>query len=380
MDKIDLIRTACEELLSYGLWDHKTRFKRTVKKYIFRQPIAEEDLIFWPTGLLAVGLWHCRQEILARRGKETGSGAGNGENTGRETQDFLLQKIETALSVYFTRWIRKECPIYYLDDLLAGEVVLAICEEYEKDHAENGIVNEKNIAKYQSALVRLADYAFSYPTDETGSFPYRANQQNGHIFVDSAGLTCPFLYEYGRFYDIDESMELAVKQIANFVAYGTDAATGLPYHGYDVVTGNKYGIIGWGRSVGWLLRGMAGSMSTVYGLDRLKESFCNLLDAVLLWQRKDGYFSWQLQAMEGPADTSATAMICYALQEGIRMRTLQGEGYQVALAKGMHAIHKSTKNGRVYDCLGECEGFAQYPQRYGDYPWALGVALMLDEK
>ncbi|MCM1153943.1 MAG: glycoside hydrolase family 88 protein [Roseburia sp.] len=365
MDKVDLIRTACEELLSYGLWDHKTRLKRTVKKYILRQSIAEEDYIFWPTGLLAAGLWHCRQELLDARDAEG------------ETEAFLVQKIEMALSAYFTRWIKKQCPIYYLDDLLAGEVVLGICKEYEKEHRENDIVNEKNIAQYQSALTRLVDYAFAYPTDETGSFPYRAGQKNGHIFVDSAGLTCPFLYEYGRLYDIDVSMELAVKQIANFVAYGTDAATGLPYHGYDVVTGNKYGIIGWGRSVGWLLRGMVGCMSTVYGLDRLKDAYCNLLDAVLVWQRKDGYFSWQLQALEGPADTSATAMICYALQEGIRMRTLQGDRYQEALAKGIKAIQKSTKNGRVYDCLGECEGFAQYPQRYGDYPWALGVALML---
>ena len=378
MDKVDLIRTACEELLMYGVWDHKTRVKRTVKKYILRQPIAEEDLIFWPTGLLAVGLWRCRQEILAAHSGEMKKNTDEDENIQPQTQDFLLQKIELALSAYFTRWIQKKCPIYYLDDLLAGEVVLAICEEYEKNHTANGIVNEKNIAQYREALEKLTEYAFSYPTDETGSFPYRANQKTGHIFVDSAGLTCPFLYEYGRFYDIDASMELAVKQIANFVAYGTDAATGLPYHGYDVVTGNKYGIIGWGRSVGWLLRGMAGCMSTVYGLDRLKEAYCNLLDAVLIWQRKDGYFSWQLQAVEGPADTSATAMICYALQEGIRMRTLQGERYQEALAKGIRAIQKSTKNGKIYDCLGECEGFAQYPQRYGDYPWALGVALTLE--
>ena len=46
-------------------------------------------------------------------------------------------------------------------------------------------------------------------------------------------------------------MELAVSQIANFLAYGIDTTTELPYHGYEVETGMKYGIIGWGRAVGF---------------------------------------------------------------------------------------------------------------------------------
>ena len=35
--------------------------------------------------------------------------------------------------------------------------------------------------------------------------------------------------------------------------------SGLPYHGYDLKTKVKYGIIGWGRAVGWLLLAMADS-------------------------------------------------------------------------------------------------------------------------
>lgn len=40
-----------------------------------------------------------------------------------------------------------------------------------------------------------------------------------------------------------------------------DAASGLPYHGFDSDTGVKYGIIGWGRAVGWLMSGISESLA-----------------------------------------------------------------------------------------------------------------------
>lgn len=109
----------------------------------------------------------------------------------------------------------------------------------------------------REAVEKLAAYGMNYPVDEMGSFPYRAAQKNGYIFVDLIGLMCPFLYRYGVVYDRADVMELAVKQIVNFAAYGMDGVTGLPYHGYVADAACKYGIIGWGRAVGWLLRGMA---------------------------------------------------------------------------------------------------------------------------
>ena len=370
-DKLAMLDNACDDLLTYGMWDAKLKLKNFIKKYLLRQKTAPEDMIFWPTGLLASALWYNRSSATVA----------------------MQSKIDITLAGYFDRWEKKKTPIFYLDDLLAGETFLAIYEQYINDkttdnqasieNAQNylskcNIINIQNEIIYKNAIDKLAEYALTYETDETGSFPYRAAQGTGHIYVDSIGLACPFLYEYGNFYKKNEYMELALKQIANFFAYGIDTATGLPYHGYDIATGTKYGIIGWGRAVGWLLRGMTGCMTTDYGKERLHEVYILLTDSVIKWQRKDGSFSWQLQALEGPADTSATGMICASLSEGIKMKLLQGECYEHALELGRRAILKSIKNGRVYDCSGECEGFAQYPQRYGAYPWSLAPALMLE--
>lgn len=355
MEKASLIDTACDELLTYGLWDVGTKVKRWIKKYIFRRTVGAEDLVFWPTGLLAAGLWNCR----------------------READDSLRQKTDSSLAAYFTRWEKKQNPICCLDDLLSGEVFLAAFEEYCRNKTENNIISEKDGDRYRKAIEKLAEYAMAYPTDEMGSFPYRAGHNNGHVYVDSIGLVCPFLYEYGKFFKKDEYIELAVRQIANFLAYGMDGSTGLPYHGYSVQSTCKYGIIGWGRAVGWLMRGMAGCMVTEYGMERLKDVYVSLTDTVLAYQRGDGYFSWQLQAADGPADTSATGMICAALKQGIELGALTDIKYEQALRTGRNAVEKSIRGGKVYDCSGECEGFGRYPQRYGAYPWALGPALML---
>ncbi len=357
LDKHALIETACQDLLTYGVWDGRKRMKYLLRKYVLRRKAAPEDTIFWPTGLLAAGLWHCRQEAK------------------REQAGTVM--IDLVLEAYYDRWFGRGCPILWLDDLLAGETLLDIYEDYRAAGGDNGIVHAKNCERYRQAIEQLAVYSFIYPVNETGSFPYREDQDRNRIFVDSVGLACPFLYRYGVFCGRQEAMEQSVKQIVNFLAYGMDASTGLPYHGYSIADDCKYGIIGWGRAVGWLLRGMTGCMTTEYGRVRLEDSCIRTVDAALAFQRRDGAFCWQLQAVEGPADTSATGMICVALKQGIKLGILQEEKYERALQSGVAFIEKCTREGRVYQCSGECEGFGQYPQRYGAYPWALGTALML---
>lgn len=342
MDKTALITTACKDLLTYGVWDGTTKLKYMIKKMLKRPGTAAEDLIFWPTGLLAHGLWQCREE------KET------------EVQ------VREALAAYFARWQKRGMPVCYLDDLLYGETLLDSYLSEDTDRSKE---------KYREAVDKMADYAMQYPVDETGSFPYRVFLKKDYVFVDSIGLACPFLYRYGMIFDKQQYMELAVKQIVNFLAYGMDTATGLPYHGYDATDGCKYGIIGWGRAAGWLLRGMSACLQSEYGRERLLQPYQELCNAVLAYQRKDGYFSWQLQAVDGPADTSATGMICATLQEGIEQGILTEDKYQQALQAGRNAIERAVNNGRVYQCSGECLDFSQYPQRYGAYPWSLGPAL-----
>ncbi len=429
-------REAVYELLHYYDKDAKRRWKDRLKKAAGRY-VPPDDGIFWDTGLLANGLtelWRCREfagdaGFAGSKERAEGQGpagskeceadrepAGNGK--GAEGS-----RIIGAVRQYFDRWIDRGMPVYYLDDTLCGTALLWLYEA-------------TNEGKYKAGADRLADYLLALgkkEADGAGSIPYRPMQGNGHVYVDGIGMMCPFLAMYGVKSGKREAVELALVQVKNMLAYGMDAKSGLPYHGFQHEKKEKYGIIGWGRAVGWLLMGMQGVLywlqegRKAYGNNRmdghggekgmggafvyeeeyreLKRAFGALLEAVRPYQREDGGFSWQLEAMEGPADSSATAMIARALQfwlecgqdvpegaaraEGMGIMTAVGAGggedrcggsgdrekWEEMLQGAVRFLDASERDGRVYNCLGECMGFSQYPQVYGAYPWALGAAL-----
>lgn len=351
MNKIPLVENACKDLLQYGVFDTRTRAKYLVKRFLLHRRVAGEDLIFWPTGLLAAGLWYCRKELSKDR----------------------VAGVEQSLAAYYERWFQKGMPLSVLDDLTAGETLLKIYEEINKGASDFG--GRLSGDRIKTAVDKMAAFAAEYPKDAAGSFLYRPANGDKTVFADGVGLAVPFLYRYGEIFGKEEYRELALRQIASFSDYGMDGVTGLPYHGYDMEEGCKYGIIGWGRAVGWLLRGMTGCMLSEYGRKKVSAPYTALVERVLTYQRPDGCFSWQLQALDGPADTSATGLLCAAVKEGMELGVLAGEKYESALSAGKRALEKSVREGRVYNCSGECEGFSCYPQRYGAYPWSLGPAL-----
>lgn len=297
----------------------------------------------------------------------------------------LTQSLEEArdlegLKKYYELWIEKGLQIYNIDNIMNGYSLLYV---YEKTKEE----------KYKQAADKLYEYLLQYKREMKNTIPYRRNHPN-HIYVDGLGMIVPFLCRYGRLFGKEEALELGVTQLREFIEQGMDKGTGLPYHGYDLKTKVKYGIIGWGRAAGWLLLAMADSYEYLEGDHKewLRKQLCKLLNDCLCYLRNDGSFSWQLQTAEGPKDTSATAMIGYTLQKAIRLDIVRAES-RVSLKNSVgfednteltydklcqiieQALLASVKNGKIADCSGECEGFSQYPQVYGAYPWSLGPGM-----
>ena len=133
-----MMEEACQELLTYGVWDGEKRLKYLVKKYLLRRKAAPEDLIFWPTGLLAAGLWQYRQE--------------------KKEKD-VCAVIDLVLSAYCERWFQKGSRILWLDDLLAGETMLALYEVYRKNGPGQGIRSDKEAEQYRQAVDKAAEIA-----------------------------------------------------------------------------------------------------------------------------------------------------------------------------------------------------------------------------
>lgn len=342
---LEMIKEAQQELLHYPERSMGYYVKRRLKLIMGRgaEPI---DKINWPNGLLAKGLIDYYM--------------------GHKNSD-QAREIREVLQAYYDGWIKNGHKMYYLDDALSG---MALIELHQ-------ITGEE---RYRQAADEMMRFLSFHITDNAGSLLYRPNQKNGYVFVDSIGMICPFLCKYGHTYGDAKAIGLAVTQIQNFVDFGMDGKTGLPYHGYKFEDGLKYGIIGWGRAVGWLMIGMSESLAfmdeTSPDYEYIKQIYRRLVDKVESYQLENGLYCWQLGAKEGPVDTSATAMILYSIAQSLNMKVLIGI-HRSRMLRGREALLGMVKEGKLDNALAECQGFSLYPQVYGAYPWSLGPALSL---
>jgi rhamnogalacturonyl hydrolase YesR len=338
---IDLQAVSRRQLHNYPQVKIKGYIKSSVKSIIQRKNPFTKDKFFWPNGLLATSLeWSYRR---------------NGNNINL-----------SSLKKYYNKWIVKGVPIKNTDYAINGYSLIYLYNITKK-------------RKYLKAIEFLVDYLKSQRKTEKGSIPYRESNRN-RVYVDSLGMISPFLCRYGNNFNDDSSSELGIKQLINFLDYGMDEETNLPYHGYDSFNNIKLGIIGWGRALGWLLIGLVDSLEFIpkshskyqYLINKLQ----NIVSNVVKYQLKDGNFTWQITAKEGHIDTSSTSMISYAIRRGIMLGLLP-TSYLKNTNLAINALHNNTIDGVVQNCSAECRGLGMYPQKYGSYPWAQGPTTSL---
>lgn len=342
---LEMVKNAEADLLKYPKRGMGYRLKRTAKMLTGRavEPI---DKINWPNGLLAEGLINYYKK-----------------NKNSDEARIIIE----CLTKYYDRWIRSGCKLYYVDDMVSGMTLIDLHQITGKE-------------KYKTAAEAMVQFLYHHERDAAGSFIYRTKQDNAYVFADMIGMVCPFLCKYGSTYEDKNAIKLAAIQIQNFIGCGMDEKTGLPYHGYQYESGVKYGIIGWGRAVGWLMLGMSGTLTYMNehdsGYEVIKQAYRRLVDKVEAYQLEGGLYSWQLGAKDGPVDTSATGMILYSIAQSLESKMLIGI-HKSRMVRGRDALLSSVKDGKIYGALAECQGFSMYPQIYGAYPWSLGPALSL---
>lgn len=372
-----LLTTVKQQIRTYPVYTAKMKLKYRIKQCLGKKQ-APIDRFFWPHAMLSYALMEAH--------KVTGS-----------------TEALAALTEYVDRYMQAGVPLYYVDNVMNGEALLYL-------HRQTGKPEYLQVAEKLARYVQENGNATrAYMREKgleavyDGSLIYRSGNPT-HVYVDALGMVCPMLTHIGVMQKKDdrESAEQNVKRslayLQRFLEKAMDAVSGLPYHGYDIVSGEKMGIIGWGRAVGWLLMALSGSLqyvskeayageaakdSELFGaVEALTKQFEELVKTTFSYQKEDGLFAWQLQATEGPADTSATAMILYAVKQGMQSGALSEE-YRAMVEKGEQGLLCHVRDGNVKQCLAECMGFAQYPQVYGCYPWGLAMTaavLFMEEK
>lgn len=338
-----LIRNARKELIEYPRVGVKKSIKNALKVVLGRgNSIPKRDFISWPNGLLALAI------------------------EDNDIEDEVLDR-------YADQWISKGSLIRSVEDAVSGLAFLV-----------------KGEGKFEDAARKIYEYLLSAPKDQEGSFLYNPNQNNEYIFVDMIGMVCPFLTLWGKKYSSDEAYDIAETQIINFVKYGMDDEMLLPFHGYELCTDSKLGIVGWGRAVGWLLMGEAGYLAYAPkdrpNYDVIENQFKITLDTIRKYQNGSDLYEWKIDIFPKKIDTAASAMILNSIATWIERKRLEKcdeiefSQYFEMLEKGSVELFTYIKKGKVYGAQAECLGLGLHPDKFGAYPWSLGPTISLLSK
>ena len=390
----ELVRQTIQELEGIMEVPFKDRVKDLAKGALGRS-VRAKDPMFWPAGMLLLGLAEARKLFLLRPDDASSRG--------------IIRQIDAAVLNHLRLWKDKYGEkIGYIDDALAAAALLKMVpgdgvkgplvprDGVKGPFSENEAEGElADLIRYFAD--RMYEYLENAPKNKDGVIVYNASKTS-NIFADGVGQTSMFLSLYGQRFGEEQALDLAGQQLLAFRNNAMDEKSSLPYHGYGYTADGKTekkGVLSWGRAAGWLIMGLSEYVKCIGGKvnaadgkkTAISEVSCadwykELSETLLKYMRPDGGYSWQVQALEGHLDTSATGMILYGLvnrqggnETGEDTDEDKGFTAEIPIIRSKELMESVITGGRVQSALSPCEDFGVHYQTYGHYPWGQGAVL-----
>lgn len=212
--------------------------------------------------------------------------------------------------------------------------------------------------------------------NDEGMISYTGGKHNPEMYVDTIGLTCPFLALYAKVYGVPSCEEISFLQLAAYRQYGLLSAALLPNHAFHIKTKLPLGVYGWGRGTAWYVIGLMDTYSELQSSqyrDTVYQWIEEAAAAYTVYQRVDGGFGSILQR-EDTYDSSATAALAWFYGKcGI---CLGRREYREVLRRCLEKLLKKTRiTGAIDECQGDTKGIGIFAQSYDVMPFAQGMAL-----
>jgi len=213
-----------------------------------------------------------------------------------------------------------------------------------------------------------------------GTLPYDSRLPS-LVLVDTLPMVCPLLARYGVRFEVPEATQLAVVQLREFLAHGRSAASGLPFHAFQVDGPAELGMVGWTRGTGWLAMALVDTLAALpndhEARSELAAAAVSLAEAVRPFQTENGLWRWAVPALGGLLDTSGSAMIGYATARAVELGVLDISWWDVVERAAAGIAGLTRADGTVDKAQGECIDVGLYPATSGPAPWAQGPAVAL---
>lgn len=246
-------------------------------------------------------------------------------------------------------------------------------------YAALGVYENRGDAEAIERVERLVRPLMSRAGAAEGEISYAASRDE--ILIDTIGMICPMLARLGRITGRDCYREIALMQLERFLDRSIDKETGWPWHGYRRVSGEKLGLPGWGRGLGWFVLGM---VDTTLELPNTSESG-KWFDITKRWiqrlyecQAPDGNWPWLLTDVNARCDTSVTAMLGYSACRFHSHDFGRSDTTRLMFERAFLAIEAMTDaEGRVQGGSGEALGWGEYSRHFRNNLWVQGPAVAL---
>lgn len=197
------------------------------------------------------------------------------------------------------------------------------------------------------------------------------NNNTSVIVSDLVGMVCQFLVQYGEFFDIKESIDLAFEQINFYRLNGVENDSKLPFHGVTVDTNIKVGPTNWGRGIGWYLIALSSflKLKDFDNRDLIQSEMNELINTLNKLKTKDGVWS-QFPGSSKAFDSSATTMIMYSIN--------CAKPNYYSMIDIMELLGKYLdKKGTILYSSGETKNLNVYSNNFSKSEFSQGILLML---
>jgi len=234
--------------------------------------------------------------------------------------------------------------------------------------------------KYKPAL----DYTWKLIKDhigEEGTVLYRKTMPS-YRYVDTIGFICPFLVAYGVKYNMDECIQLSVRQIRAYEQYGMLEHHDIPCHAYHIQSKLPLGLYGWGRGLGWYAIGLIDAWKELpqehESKQELTESVKKFARAACAFQGDQGNWNWTVTRTESRPDSSTTATLAWFLLNASQIEEIsQSCSQSVDLA--IHYLMRVTRrNGAVDFSQGDTKDIGVYANLFNILPFTQGFCIRLN--
>ena len=209
-----------------------------------------------------------------------------------------------------------------------------------------------------------------------GMISYTGQRENPDMYVDTIGLSCPFLVRYARVYKQRAFETIAFRQISVYRQYGTLYETALPNHAFNLNNKLPLGVFGWGRGIGWYVIGLMDSYEEMENEEyrsHLREWILEAAEKYKHFQRQDGGFGAIVQS-EHTYDSSATAVLAWFYAKCGKL-FLCDEYLHISEKCLDKLLHCTRISGAIDWCQGDTKGIGVFSQTYDIMPFAQGMTL-----